>query len=163
MRLATVLVLLGSGSADADTCKPAGSAIFEIHQGAKPGAKLTTSKTRLFDNGAWTTKVFDVTGKLEHEDAGCLKPELLDTIRTELSGAMWKTTRSAIACRVDQPRFTTYTWKGRQVFVDRTCNVDVLDKKSRRALDVAEMILHPRALGEGMPACTDNPLAKGCL
>jgi hypothetical protein len=130
---------------------------------AKPGAKLTTSKTRLYTNGAWTNQVFDAGGKLEHEDSGCLKTELIETIRTELSEATWKTTRRAIACRVDQPRFTTYTWKGRQVFTERTCNVEVLDKRSRRAIDVAEMILHPRTLGEGMPACSNNPLAKGCL
>jgi len=166
---AIVLVVLAR-SAAADRapkptreCKPAGGVLFEVAQRVDGKAKLTTATTRLFENGAWKTEIFDIDGKLARSRSGCLEVADVAGILAELSSAKWKTTRTNATCRADQPRLTLYKWKGRQLYKERTCNVEVLDQQSRHALDLIELHLHaPVDLDRGGEACIDNPFAKGC-
>lgn len=77
--------------------------------------------------------------------------------------ARWKTTRTTASCRADQPRSTLYRWSGRLLFTERTCDLEALDRTSRRALDLVGVLVHaPVDLEEGYVRCLDNPLAKGC-
>jgi hypothetical protein len=168
---AIVLVaLVRTASADpapkvARECKPTGGVLVEVAQRVQPKTKLPTATTRLYDSGAWKTVVIDVDGKLARTRSGCLEPSDVDSIREKLLAAKWKTTRSNATCRVDQPRFTTYKWKSRLLYTERTCNIDVLDEDSQRALDVVEFHLRvPLELDGGglQRECLSNPLAKGC-
>ena len=144
-------------------CKPAGGVLFEVAQRADRKAKLTTATTRLFENGAWRTEIFDVDGKLARSRSGCLGAADVDSIRKELRSANWTSTRASVTCRADQPRFTLYQWKARLLYTERTCNVEALDDESRHALDIIELHLHaPVDLDRGGVPCIDNPLARGC-
>jgi hypothetical protein len=161
---AIVLVaLVRTAAADpARTCKPSGGVLFEVAQHAKRRA-LPTSTTRLYANGAWKLQVIDVDGKVARTDSGCLEPSQVKSIRESLRAAPWKTTRSDRTCRADQPRFTTYTWRHRLLYTERTCNERVLDVASQRALDLATFYVTPPVDHGGMPhQCLENPLAKGC-
>ena len=167
-----LLALAGSVSAGpahkpsrSSECKPAGGLLFEIAQRADHKAKLTTATTRLYENGSWKTQVLDVDGKLMRTHAGCLNASDVTSIRASLRSAKWRTTRTDTRCRADQPRFTLYKWKGRLLYTERTCNIDVLDDESQKALDLVEFYLRaPTQLdGGAVPQeCLSNPLAKGC-
>ena len=145
-------------------CKPSGGVMFEVAQRVDRKAKLPTATTQLYENGAWTTKVIDVDGKIARTRSGCLEQSEVDSIRESLRAAKWKATRSNATCRADQPRSTTYKWRGRLLYTERTCNIDVLDDDSQHALDLVEIQLRvPLGLdGGGAPDCMSNPLARGC-
>ena len=146
-------------------CKPAGGVMFEIGRGVVRNAKLPTATTQLFENGAWRTEVIDVDGRLARQRSGCLEPTAVEVIRESLRAARWKLARSKATCRADQPRFTTYRWKRRLLFTDRTCNIDVLDEDSQHALDLVDSYLRGSLeldRGRIQPECLANPLAKGC-
>lgn len=152
-------------------CKPGGGLLVEIAQRADQKAKLTTATTRLYENGSWKTEVFDVDGKSMRTRAGCLDASDVAIIRRSLRRANWKTMRTDMTCRADQPRFTLYKWKARLLYRERSCNGEVLDDDSRRALDLLALYLHaPVALDDGgrvqppriRPECMENPLAPGC-
>ena len=151
MRSVTVILLLTlvrtTAAADpqkpARTCKPSGGVLFEVAQRAKRPAVVPTATTRLYANGAWRLAVIDVDGKFARTDSGCLEPSQVKSIRESLRAAPWKTTRSDQTCRADQPRFTTYTWKRRLLYTERTCNERVLDAESQRALDLVTYYLNP--------------------
>ncbi len=168
MRRSTAIVIVtlvrtaaAEPATPARTCKPSGGVLFEVAQHAKHRV-LPTSTTRLYANGAWKLEVIDVDGKVARTDAGCLGPSQVKSIRESLRAAPWKTTRSDRTCRVDQPRFTTYRWKHRLLYTERTCNERVLDADSQRALDLVTYYVRPPVdHGSGVP-CLTNPLAKGC-
>ena len=147
-------------------CMPSGGVMFEVAQRVERKAKLPTATTKLYENGAWTTKVIDVDGKIARTRAGCLEPSEVDSIRESLRAANWKATRSKATCRADQPRSTAYTWKGRLLYTERTCNIDVLDGASQHALDLIEIQLRiPLGLdgGDAAPDCMSSPLTRGCF
>lgn len=155
------------------SCAPAGGLLFEIDQLATSKAKLTTAKTRLYGNGAWKTEFFDVDGKLARTRAGCLEHSQLDSIKAGLRSAKFTTTASDATCRKDDPRFTVYKLKGKTLYTEHSCNVDVLDRDSRGALDLIEYYLSvpsdpdgagsPRPRGHHVtPECLADPLASGC-
>lgn len=150
------------GPAAAEPCKPSGSVIFEIDQRAVPNAKLTTATTKLYANGAWQSEVRDPDGRVARRDAGCLAAAKVEAIRDELRGASWKTSPSGLTCRSDQPRYTAYLRNAHQVFIERSCNLDVLDETSQHAIDLVELLVHVPDLEPAKRDCLDNPLAKGC-
>jgi hypothetical protein len=168
MRSVQVIVLVAlvrTAAADpatpARTCKPSGGVLFEVAQHARRRV-LPTSTTRLYANGAWKLQVIDVDGKVARTDAGCLEPSQVKSIRESLRAAPWKTTRSDRTCRADQPRFTTYTWKHRLLYTERTCNERVLDPDSQRALDLVTFYVTPPVDHGGKIDCLMNPLSKYC-
>jgi len=167
---AMIVALLRTAAADPTPkrvreCKPAGGVLFEVAQRVEHKAKLPTATTRLYENGAWKTEVIDVDGKLARTRSGCVEASNLDRIREGLRTAKWKTQRTSATCRTDQPTFTTYKWKRRLLYTERTCNVDVLDADSQQTLDLIEYYLRAPAELEGgglQRECLANPLAKGC-
>lgn len=170
-----VLVAHGAVAAPARTCRPAGGVLFEVDQRARRTAKLVMATTRLYANGAWQTRVIDPDGKLVRTEAGCLELSQLADVRAQLTGAAWKTHRADVTCAADQPRFTVYRWKGRALYVERTCNVVVLDEGSRHVLELLALYLQvPDDLDDAKAdwkryddgisrKCLDNPLAPGCM
>ena len=168
---ASILVaLLRTAAADPASkpireCKPAGGVLFEVAQRVEHKAKLPTATTRLYENGAWKTEVVDVDGKLARTHSGCVEASDVDRIRESLRAAKWKTERTNATCRADQPTFTTYKWKRRLLYTERTCNIDVLDEDSQHTLDLIELYLRVPVELEGgglQRECLANPLAKGC-
>lgn len=143
-------------------CKPDGDVLLEVAQRTMPHVHGSTAKTKVWANGAWMTEVHDGGHNVARTRAGCLDDAKLGRIRARMDSASWKTVRSKRACRSDQPRFTTYTWKGRLVYTERTCNTQVLDADSRKALDAVSVVLGVPLDLDADNVCVDNPLDRGC-
>ena len=149
-------------------CDPAGGVLFEIDQRAL--GKRTTSTTLLYANGAWRTKTFDSDGKPAETDQGCLEDYQVKRVNEALRGAKWKVTHTKPSCALS-PRWTTYKWKTRTIYTERTCSGDALDADSDQALGEIELyVVAPNLDDATLPRtrhgisqdCLDNPLAKGC-
>jgi hypothetical protein len=171
MRRITVLALLTVALSPAAAqpqagraCRPAGRVLFEIDQRVDRKAKLATSTTRLFENGAWKTVVFDREGTRARTMTGCLEPVDMGSIRARLHDATWRKVRDDEAtCQSDSPRFTVYRSRGRAVYTERACSRERLDAESQRALDLITFDLRPPELdGARVPRECMNPLAPGC-
>lgn len=165
--LALVTVALSPAAAQPQAgraCRPAGRVLFEIDQRVDRKAKLATSTTRLFENGAWKTVVFDREGTRARTMTGCLEPVDMGSIRARLHDATWRKVRDDEAtCQSDSPRFTVYRSRGRAVYIERACSRDRLDVESQRALDLITFDLRPPELdGARVPRECMNPLAPGC-
>jgi hypothetical protein len=150
LRAAVVFGMFGSlASAEPRTCKPAGGLVVEIDQ---RGAKVDTSKTALYANGAWHTEVRDRGGMLARSSDGCVDADVLAGLLSDLRAATWRTTPGD-ACRSDSPRSTVYAWNGRVLYVERACG-PVLDKVSRRVLDRITYAVHVPTLVDAKRDCT---------
>jgi len=134
--------------------------VFEIDQRVEHGAKLDTSTTMLYGNGAWRSEVRDRYGTLARTSEGCVAAELIGDLLANLRDARWQTSAGDPACHTDDKRFTVYTWHARRVFTARRCG-DKLDRDSRHVLDQVEYQAHVPALDDARMDCT-NPLARGC-
>jgi hypothetical protein len=129
----------------ASPCAPSGTALFEIDHRADPGAKLATSATKVFGNGAWTHDETDGDGKALAPTAGCLPKNDVASLETTLKGATWKVTTSRIHCMAMSATFTVYQVNGKPVFTQRLCSGDALDEKSRTKLDAAVALVEGSA------------------
>jgi hypothetical protein len=118
-------------------CAPSGTVLFEIDHRVDPGAKLATSSTKVFGNGAWTHDETDADGKALAPTAGCLAKNDVATLETTLKGAPWKVTTARIHCMAMSATFTVYQVHGKPVFTQRLCSGESLDEKSRAKLDAA--------------------------
>jgi hypothetical protein len=121
----------------ADACRPAGSVLFEIDHRVDPGAKLGTSTTKVFANGAWTYDETDAEGKAAPQRTGCLGKPDVKQLETALHGAPWKVTTARFHCMAVSSTFTVYQVDGKPVFTQRLCSGESLDDKSRAILDAA--------------------------
>lgn len=123
--------------AAAPTCKPTGGVLFAIDHKVDPGAKLATSSTKLYGNGAWTHDETDAEGKALAPTAGCLAKTDTGQLETALKAAPWTVTKARMHCMAMSSQFTVFTLNGKTVFTQRLCSGDVLDAKSKAALDAA--------------------------
>jgi hypothetical protein len=120
-----------------DACRPGGAVLFQIDQRAEPDARLPTSTTKVFANGAWTRDETDADGKALAPRAGCLAKADLKQLETTLRGAPWKITVAQVSCMAMSPAYTVFHVDGKQVFTKRLCSRESLDDKSRSKLDAA--------------------------
>ena len=149
------------------SCSPAGGVLFEIDQRAT--GKRTTATTLLYTNGAWRVRSFDTDGKLAHTEQGCLEPDHLSQIVQALRDASWKVVHTQPTCSLS-PRWSSYRWKARTVFTERTCSGDKLDDASLKAVNlIGFYVLVPALDDDARPRhnhvsqeCLNNPLARGC-
>jgi hypothetical protein len=111
--------------------------LFEIDHRVDPGAKLSTSATKVFANGAWTHDETDGDGKALAQRTGCFAKPDVKQLDTALHGVPWKITTSRIRCMARSAQFTVYLVDGKQVFTQRLCSGEALDEKSRTQLDAA--------------------------
>lgn len=166
--LALLMVALSPAAAQpeaARACRPAGRVLFEIDQRVDGNAKLATSTTRLFENGAWKTVVFDREGTRARTMIGCLEPADMDAIRARLEDANWRKVRDDdVTCHSDSPRVTVYKLRRHTVRTERACNRERLDTASQRALDLITVEVRlPELDGARVPReCMMNPLTPGC-
>lgn len=132
-------------SSTAPACKPSGVALFEIDHRVDPGAKLSTSATRVFGNGAWTHDETDADGKALARTAGCLAKKDVASLETTLKGATWKVTTARMHCMAVSSTSTVYQVRGKEVFTQRLCGDKILDKDSRAKLDAAVALVEGAA------------------
>ena len=111
--------------------------IFEIDHRVDPGAKLATSTTKVFANGAWTHDEADADGKALAPRSGCLAKSDVAQLETTLRGAAWKITLNRIHCKAVSATFTVFQVDGKPVFTQRLCSGEVLDDQSQTKLDAA--------------------------
>ncbi|HEY4179356.1 MAG TPA: hypothetical protein VGM90_21075 [Kofleriaceae bacterium] len=171
MTRAVLVVAALSSAAFADAkCKPAGAVIFQFDQLADKKAKLMTSKTRFYENGAYVTQSFDLHRTLARTDTRCVADERLAHFRELLAAATWKKTDVDAPCTEASPRYTEVRVGRTLVFVDRHCNAKQLDDDSDAALGDFMWIVHVptmdnvRTTSDLDPRnyCSTNPLASGC-
>jgi hypothetical protein len=121
----------------ADACRPTGAVLFEIDHRVDPGAKLGTSATKVFANGAWTHDETDGDGKAAPQRTGCVAPPDVKQLEATLHGATWKVNTARVHCMAMTAQFTVYQVDGKPVFTQRLCSGEALDDKSRARLDAA--------------------------
>lgn len=121
----------------ADACRPTGPVLFEIDHRVDPGAKLATSTTKVFANGAWTHDETNDDGKAAAQRTGCFATPDAKQLDTSLHGVPWKITTARVHCMARTAQFTVYQVDGKPVFTQRLCSGELLDDKSRAALDAA--------------------------
>jgi len=121
----------------AGACRPTGAVLFEIDHRVDPGAKLGTSTTKLFANGAWTHDATSDDGKAAAQRTGCMAKADVKQLETSLHGVPWKVTTNRIHCNAMTAQFTVYQVDGKEVFTQRLCSGQNLDDKSRAVLDAA--------------------------
>lgn len=124
-------------------CKPTGRAVFQIDHKIEPGAKLATSAVKLYPTGAWTHAEVDAEGKAQPQTAGCLAHPEVKQVTDALKAAPWKITTAKIRCMAMSPQFTEYRVDGKLVFTQKLCSGQILDDKSRAALDKAIALVEP--------------------
>ncbi|MDB4958754.1 MAG: hypothetical protein JWO36_6323 [Myxococcales bacterium] len=164
MMKTTLFVLLASvatASATPDTTKPAppaetakpackakGKILFEIDRLV---SDKTTSKTRVYDTGAWTIDAFTDDGKPASSGHGCFDKDELAKIRADVKSSPWKVTHNKIHCMAISANTTVYFANGKKVFTARLCNSDALDDKSAKNVEDLEALLKapkPDAAGD---------------
>jgi hypothetical protein len=118
-------------------CRPTGTVVFQIDHRVDPGAKLATSTTKVFGNGAWTHDETDADGKALAQTAGCYAKPDVQKLQTTLAGAEWKVTTARVHCMAMSPSFVVYSVNGKQVFTRKLCSGQDLDEKSRTKLQAA--------------------------
>jgi hypothetical protein len=123
--------------APAAACRPSGAAIFEIDHRTDPGAKLATSTTKVFSNGAWTHEETDADGKALAPTAGCYTKADVKKLEDTFKGAEWKVTTSRVHCMAVSATFVVYQVHGKPVFTRKLCSGQDLDEKSRTKLQAA--------------------------
>jgi hypothetical protein len=161
--LALGVLVASAIRAEAD-CRPQGKPIFEIEQAADAPAKLATADTKLYANGAWTTRYRDVQRTVARTTTGCLTKSEVEMVSADLRSATWNVTHTPSWCRPSR-RTTVYRWNGRTLYAERTCSGDVLDRNSRQTIARIEVLLHVPDDLDGAsihPGCDVNPLKKGC-
>jgi hypothetical protein len=121
----------------ADACHPTGAVLFEIDHRVDPGAKLGTSATKVFTNGAWTHDEADGDGKAAAQRTGCIAQPDVKQLEATLHGATWKVSTARMHCMAVTAQFTVYQVDGKPVFTQRLCSGEALDDKSRARLDAA--------------------------
>jgi len=117
--------------------------MFQVDHKVEPGAKLATSAVKLHANGAWTHAEVDAEGKAQPQTAGCLARPELKQVADALHAAPWKITTAQIHCMAMSPQFTEYRVDGKLVFTQKLCSGQILDDKSRAALDKAIALVEP--------------------
>jgi hypothetical protein len=125
------------------TCPPEGGVLFEIDHRADAGAKLATSATKLYGNGAVTHLETDPDGKPLALTTSCLAPDVVGPLQTQLKAAPWKVTKARMHCMAMSATFIVYQLNGKPVFTSRLCSGESLDAKSKAALDAAVAVLEP--------------------
>ena len=125
----------------ADACRPTGAVLFEIDHRVDPGAKLPTSTTKVFANGAWTYDETDADGKAAPQRMGCLAKPDVKQLETALHSAPWETHISRICCLGVQTTSTVFQVGGKPVFTQWPCPRESLDHKSRATLDAATKLV----------------------
>jgi hypothetical protein len=135
----------------ADACKPAGTALFEIHHRVEPGAKLATSAVKLYTGGGWTHDEADAEGKSQPQTSGCLGRPDVKPVADALHAAPWKVTTARIHCMAMSPSYTEYWVDGKLVFTQKLCSGQSLDDKSRAALDKAIALVEPPGTAKPAP------------
>jgi hypothetical protein len=118
-------------------CRPTGAVLFEIDHRVDPGAKLATSTTKVFSNGAWTHDETDADGKALAQTKGCYPKPDVQKLQATLAGAEWKVTTARIHCMAVSPSFVVYLVNGKPVFTRKLCSGQDLDEKSRTKLQAA--------------------------
>jgi hypothetical protein len=118
-------------------CRPTGGVLFEIDHRVEPGAKLATSTTKVFGNGAWTHDETDADGKALAQTKGCYAKPEVQKLQAALAGAEWKVTTARIHCMAMSPSFVVYLVNGKPVFTQKLCSGQELDEKSRAKLQAA--------------------------
>jgi hypothetical protein len=121
----------------ADACRPTGAVLFQIDHRVDPGAKLATSTTKLFANGAWAHDETSDEGKAAAQRTGCIAKPDIKQLDTALHGVPWKVTTARVHCMAMTPQFTVFQVDGKPVFTQRLCSGQSLDDKSRAVLDAA--------------------------
>lgn len=127
------------------SCKPSDVALFEIDHRVDPGAKLATSASKVFPNGAWTHDETDGDGKALAQASGCLAKADVSKLESTLAGATWKVTTARMHCMAMSPTFIVYQVRGKEVFTQRLCGDKILDKASRAKLDAAVALVEGAA------------------
>jgi hypothetical protein len=138
--------------APAPTCKPSGDPILAIEHDVVAGVKQPTTATKLYANGAWTLAETDADGKPGRSASGCLAKDEVTRIKTALDGAPWKITHPKAHCMAMAQTFTVFS-AGTNKFTEKLCGTDILDDKTKAALDDADKTLGAAAASATPPCC----------
>jgi hypothetical protein len=139
--LAELVKLAGATTAPVGnpSCKASGDVLFQIDRTAIPGAKLPTSVTKIYDNGAWTIAETNPDGSAGGTKAGCFDAATKARVTDDLK-APWTVIVPRIRCRAMAQTFVNYSLRGKGVFVREVCG-NSLDDVSAKKLDDIEAIV----------------------
>jgi hypothetical protein len=138
-------------------CTTTGTPAFEVDHDAVAGAKLTTSKTKMWDDGGWTFVETLGDGKQGRSLSGCILKSELDKLKAVLD-APWTISHPRIHCMAMRQTYTTYHARGKSDFVARTCGNDIVDDKTSAALadlekQLADVVDAATAMQHNPPCC----------
>jgi hypothetical protein len=138
-------------------CTTTGTPAFEVDHDAVAGAKLTTAKTRMWEDGGWTFVETLGDGKPGRSFSGCIIKTDLDKLKAVLDAA-WTINHPRIHCMAMAQTYTTYHAKGKTDFVARTCGNDIVDDKTSAALtdlekQLSDVVDAQTAMQHNPPCC----------
>ncbi len=126
------------------TCARSGDVLFEqaelTEQRVAPTG-LPTSKTIVFTSGGWSRVSVDGKGKITSSITGCLAKADVDTIRDDLARAKWTITQADVACAAISATYVAYSSRGKHLWDQHMCSLNVLDATSQTALNEIVAIL----------------------
>ena len=115
-------------------CDERAGVFFQIdHKGSERAPDALVSSLVVRSSGAWTFGT----------RRGCMDSGALTKLRTALDGAPWKTTKPDNVCEILIITRTEYRVGGRHVWTELGCASDLLDDKSKAALDTALALVGP--------------------
>lgn len=125
-------------------CKASSDVLFQVADrvdtALMPDGSATWTNT-VYEGGAWQRVELDAKGKITRRSSGCFDKTKLSTIRSTLDHATWKTEHAGAACAAVSGTYLEYTSRGKVVWTQRMCQLDVLDADSAKALQTISSLL----------------------
>jgi len=139
--LAEIVQIVGTATQPvATSCKPEGDVVFEMAKKANVSAKVQTSTTRVYANGAWTYAEKTADGANGPAKAGCLDKAVLTRIIDDVKAAPWTVTTPRVRCMARSQTFIEYSVQGKVVFNKQVCG-SILDEVSAKKVEDIESAL----------------------
>ena len=111
--------------------------VLTIQHAVVAGVKKPTTTTRLYAGGRWTYEETDPDGKQTKSTNGTLGKDETDKIVKALDAAPWTITHPRMHCNAMAQTYTVFT-AGNHTFTEKLCGTDILDDKTKAALDDAD-------------------------
>lgn len=136
-------------------CSATGDVLFEIDHAVEDFAKgqLGTSELVLHEGGRWTFVSHTADGKLGPASSGCLSSTQMHDIRADLARATWKVHHADATCAALSAGYERYATRGKVVWTQKMCQLEILDEASAKALADIEAILNKVSAPQTPPCC----------
>jgi hypothetical protein len=122
--------------ASAPACPAEGVPLFEVRH--RSDFKESTSTVSIYSSGAWTFQPIDKDGHAGALTTGCFDKATTKTLHQLVEKSPWDVTLARITCKAYSPRSTDYYVHGQLEYTARLCGAQILDEKSRAALEIIE-------------------------